>query len=70
MTAAFLGLNFVGDTPSLDDATASEIITHSTEVANGHVASTLLVLCVPLLVIFGGTVLARHHSSEAFAFDI
>ena len=66
---AFLGLNFMGDTPSLDDATAAEIIEHWTQVANGNLAATFLVLCVPFLVIFGAAVLARHHGSGPFVFD-
>jgi len=67
---AFLGLNSLGDTPSLDEATSSEIIKHWTEVANGDLASALLVLCIPLLVIFGASVLIRYHGSKAFPFDL
>lgn len=70
VVVAFLGLNAMGDTPAIDDSTASEILEHWTEVANGELASALLVLCVPLLVIFGGVVTARHHGSAPFTFDI
>ena len=70
VVVAFLGLSAVGDTPAIDDATTSEIVDHWTEVANGELSSALLVLCVPLLLIFGGVVLARHHRPGPFSFDI
>lgn len=70
VVVAFLGLNAVGMTPDIDDSTASEILEHWTEVANGERSSALLVLGVPLLLIFGGVVIARYHGSSSFSFSI
>jgi hypothetical protein len=70
VVVAFLGLSAVGMTPAIEDSTASEILEHWTEVANGELSSALLVLSVPLLLIFGGVVIARHHGSSPFSFSI
>ena len=70
VVVAFLGLSAVGMTPAIEDSTASEIVAHWTEVANGELSSALLVLCVPLLLIFGGVVIARHHGSSPFSFSV
>lgn len=69
MVVAFLGLSAVGDTPEIADSTASEIVDHWLEVANGELSSALLVLCVPLLLIFGGLVLDRHRIATS-GFDV
>jgi hypothetical protein len=43
---------------------------HWTEVANGELSSALLVLCVPLLLMFGAVVIARHHGPLPFSFSV
>jgi hypothetical protein len=70
VVVAFLGLSAAGMTPDINDSTASEILEHWTEVADGELSSALLVLCVPLLLIFGGAVIARHHGSSPFTFSV
>jgi hypothetical protein len=70
VVVAFLGLSAVGDTPEIADSTASEIVDHWLEVANGELSSALLVLCVPLLLIFGGLVIDRHRTTTAARFDM
>lgn len=70
VVVAFLGLSAVGMTPAIEDSTASEILEHWTEVANGELSSAMLVLCVPLLLIFGGVTIARHHGSSPFSFSV
>ena len=47
VVVAFLGLSAVGMTPAIEDSTASEILEHWTEVANGELSSALLVLSAP-----------------------
>jgi hypothetical protein len=64
---AFVGLSFMGDTPSLDTA-SSEIVEHWTEAANGSLASVFLVLAVPLLILFGSVLLRSR--GEAAGMDV